>query len=790
MKTSTVNLPAPVDGPVNKHWRSASSLAAPETTPLRKKTKSCFPDNPTATDYLEIRSGNKPNYKRRYFCLKNNFLLSARNPKARKLERVIPLEGTNVSSETKTSLLSFEIITNKKVYYFKCKSENQCRRWTRAIQKASKMELRDIYKIGRTLGISETQSTKVVEAKHRITNNRVAIKIIDKKRCDPQDLQNEVQVLKRIKHECVVQLYDIFETAQYLHLVMELCEGGELFEKLVSIGGGDGPKYTEDQCCKIIHQIARGVKYMHSHGIVHRDLKPENILCKDHTVTQIKVADFGISKVLQGQQTHMKTICGTLSYLAPEVLKGLPYDHTVDYWSIGVIMHLLLSGNPPFEGRGDSQLAQSILSDQPNLDTKDWDHVSKQAKDLVKQLLCKDPKGRGNLDDVLKVTWGQKTTCPSFGLAIKKLRQFVAKGKIRRMSVDAALSGDRFAQTQRAIQGFPNFGARSQLHALGTPNIPPKIDLTGLDDRKENDRKPATDPTHGPLGKGATPAGVHKPRGAPKNLLNSARRAHPPHERPQPSPSPIPPPHDANAEMLLDARHTQTGSRPTPKVDTEKLLAERYPDYPGPNYRPFEGSVESGPPKKTQKSRTPPSRQGSPRHYGSHRHTGSHTTEELPDRRYQPIDWTAQRHPGYQQGRPQAYQPQMHPAPHQANPLYRNLAPPARGLAPAPSPHLAEAKPAPDPATLVPRPLPQAAKRKIRALKVDIPASVNYGTDRRHPPQGNFSRRAVRTPVTGEEQVAPRVDPKNARMPREKKRGGVRRVMEKQRLGRQARDAS
>jgi len=440
------------------------------------KVKSCFPENPTYSGYMYIRSNNVSDYTRRFFCLKHNFLLSAKSPRSRKLERVIPLEGTNVPSETRTSKQSFEVITNKKVYSFRCSTPEKCEIWVRLLEKASTLCLLDMYDIGRTLGISETRATKVVKARHRVSGDYVAIKIIDKNSYDPKVLQTEVNVLKRIKHECVVQLYDIFETSRYLNLVMELCEGGELFEQLVSVGEGG---YDEAWCCNIIHQIARGLKFMHSHGIVHRDLKPENILCVDSSASEVKIADFGISKILRGEQTKLRGICGTLMYLAPEVLKCLPYDERVDTWSLGVIMHLLLTGNPPFWANGNSQLTRQIICNEVDFDGEEWDHVSKPAKNLVRILLSKDPRNRGTLDDVLKLTWREKTNKESFRLARKNLRRHVVKGKLRRMScvVQSSTSSiPRISIGRRSLGEHEEDCANNPEHKTGRRSLTPKAE--------------------------------------------------------------------------------------------------------------------------------------------------------------------------------------------------------------------------------------------------------------------------------------------------------------------------
>ena len=186
-------------------------------------------------------------------------------------------------------------------------------------------------------GTSESQMCKVVAAKHKTTNEDCAIKIVDKRNCESKMLKTEIQILKKLESPYIVNLFDIFETKKYLYIVMEMCLGGE--------------HYTEQDCCLILHQIARGVKYMHEIGIVHRDLKPENILCVHRdSIKRIKLADFGISKIVkqksnkngQSKAVPMHTIVGTLSYTAPEILRGKGYDHTVDVLSIGVIMYILL----------------------------------------------------------------------------------------------------------------------------------------------------------------------------------------------------------------------------------------------------------------------------------------------------------------------------------------------------------------------------------------------------------------------------------------------------------------
>ena len=215
------------------------------------------------------------------------------------------------------------------------------------------------------------------------------------------------------------------------------CEGGELFDQIAEL---DGAHYTEQECCQIMHQIASGVKYMHSMGIIHRDLKPENILCVyPNSITKLKIADFGISKMIKSSKQQMKTLCGTLSYSAPEILRGKGYDKSIDYWSIGVIMYILLCGYPPFWGETESEISHSILKDDVEYDDDDWGHVTKSTKELVEGLLNKNPKKRKNIDDCLKITW-KVSSLHSIAFpkgTRNKFKQTVIKRKLQRQSLSA-----------------------------------------------------------------------------------------------------------------------------------------------------------------------------------------------------------------------------------------------------------------------------------------------------------------------------------------------------------------
>jgi len=370
--------------------------------------KSVFPEHPTISGYLQItkkQANKKPKWKDRFFCLKHNFLLSAPRPDSDKLERVISLDAANIEEYIIDHKHMISIATHRKTYLLRTKNKdlNDHQTWHYHLTTATSLKIEDLYELDEQLGVSATQNTTVRGGTCKTTERRVAIKIVDKRTCDHRLLANEVKILKKLEHPHVVQLYDIFETPDILYLIMERLEGGELFEQLTS--RGEGFHYTEKKVCEIVRQIAHGVRYMHRMGIVHRDLKPENILCTNDSVETVKVADFGISKCLQQKDEFMRTMCGTISYTAPEVIQGKPYGKEVDYWSVGVIMYILLCGYPPFYGESDFDIATSIISRDPDMPDEEWGHVSKKGKEVVKSLLNRDPKKRLSLDQLLDHVW-------------------------------------------------------------------------------------------------------------------------------------------------------------------------------------------------------------------------------------------------------------------------------------------------------------------------------------------------------------------------------------------------
>jgi len=235
------------------------------------------------------------------------------------------------------------------------------------------------------------------------TGEKCAVKVIDKKEAsaeqDERRLQTEITILKRVKHENIVGLKDIYENSDKLYLVMELVTGGELFDKIVEKGS-----YSEKEASDIVRKVLSAVEYLHASGIAHRDLKPENLLLKSEGDTEVMLSDFGLSKI-NGEDTMMQTACGTPYYVAPEVLSATGYGQEVDLWSVGVITYLLLCGFPPFYGESLPEVFEQIMKAEYDFPEPYWNDISKEAKDLIGKLLIVDPKKRYSATQALKHPW-------------------------------------------------------------------------------------------------------------------------------------------------------------------------------------------------------------------------------------------------------------------------------------------------------------------------------------------------------------------------------------------------
>jgi calcium-dependent protein kinase len=244
----------------------------------------------------------------------------------------------------------------------------------------------------------------VKRCRNRTTGQDFACKIIEKKqlrkRADVEDIRREVQILMLLSsHPSVAALVASYEDASAVYLILELCEGGQIFDRLISMGT------INEQCVShIFKQMVQLVDQCHTLGIAHRDVKPENfLLSSDKEDATIKAADFGLSQFFVSGKPF-KSLIGSAYYVAPEVLNR-SYGPKADMWSLGVCLYVMLSGSPPFEGDGEGEIFDNILYREPDLSSNPWPSVSTHAKALVRTLLQKNPERRPDPKSVLRHRW-------------------------------------------------------------------------------------------------------------------------------------------------------------------------------------------------------------------------------------------------------------------------------------------------------------------------------------------------------------------------------------------------
>ncbi|KAJ8008558.1 hypothetical protein DPEC_G00106140 [Dallia pectoralis] len=261
--------------------------------------------------------------------------------------------------------------------------------------------IKDKYRVGKVIG--DGNFAVVKECVERSTGQEFALKIIDKARCCGKEhlIENEVAVLRRVKHPSIIQLIEVDDTPSELYLVMELVKGGDLFDAITS-----STKYTERDASAMVFNLAGAITYLHRIHIVHRDIKPENLLVCEYPdgTKSLKLGDFGLATVVEGP---LYTVCGTPTYVAPEIIAETGYGLKVDIWAAGVITYILLCGFPPFRSENNIQeeLFDQILQGRLEFPSPDWDSISQPAKGLIGQMLQVTVETRFTAEDVLSHPW-------------------------------------------------------------------------------------------------------------------------------------------------------------------------------------------------------------------------------------------------------------------------------------------------------------------------------------------------------------------------------------------------
>jgi serine/threonine protein kinase len=251
------------------------------------------------------------------------------------------------------------------------------------------------YEVEATIGKGNFAVVKL--ARHRITKTEVAIKIVDKRRLDSENLakvHREIQVLKMIKHPHIIKLYQVMETKNMLYLVTEYAPNGEIFDLIAK-----QRRLSEDEAREKFWQIISAVDYLHNFNIVHRDLKAENLLLDANF--QIKLADFGFSNFYSRDDT-LNTFCGSPPYAAPEVFEGKRYfGPEIDIWSLGVVLYVLVCGVLPFEGANLQFLRDRVLSGRIRIPY----FMSTDCENLIRRMLTLDPTKRPTIAQIKRHRW-------------------------------------------------------------------------------------------------------------------------------------------------------------------------------------------------------------------------------------------------------------------------------------------------------------------------------------------------------------------------------------------------
>ncbi|TYH47676.1 hypothetical protein ES332_D10G014700v1 [Gossypium tomentosum] len=297
-------------------------------------------------------------------------------------------------------------------------------------------DIKQYYKLGKELGRGQFGITYLCT--ENSTGNTYACKSILKRKLrskqDREDIKKEVQIMQHLSGQpCIVEFRGAYEDRQSVHLVMELCAGGELFDRIIAEG-----HYSERAAAGIFKSVVNVVHICHFMGVIHRDLKPENFLLSSKDAgAMLKATDFGLSVFIEEGKRY-RDIVGSAYYVAPEILRR-SYGKEVDIWSAGIILYILLSGVPPFWAETEKGIFDAISEGKLDFESQPWPSISETAKDLVRKMLTKDPKKRFTSVQVLEHPWmredGEASDKPIGSAVLSRLKQFRAMNKLKKLAL-------------------------------------------------------------------------------------------------------------------------------------------------------------------------------------------------------------------------------------------------------------------------------------------------------------------------------------------------------------------
>ena len=374
-------------------------------------TASNSPETTQHEGYL-YKLTNNNSLKKVYFKLINKDLFFYKSKDDSNHRGIHSLTGAFLKTNEPTIIhnqkyFPFTILYPNKPRPYYVDSENEYNSWINSLNSALNIKnIFDAFEIKDRIGKGKFGLVRL--GLHKLTNKPYAIKIMSKSTMNSSDLdlvKTEINILKVCQHPNIIKLYNVYDSFNYIYIVMEHCSGGDLFSYIERRHF----KIPEIKVCEIVHKISMALYYLHSHGIIHRDLKPENILMTDNTdYADVKLLDFGLSKIT-GPNDLSNEPYGTLSYVAPEVLREIPYDKKVDIWSLGITTYFLLCGFLPFDDRfSDREIARKTMHEPVPYPDEIFKYISNEAKDFIDKTLKKNPFERPNIENVLEHKWFSK----------------------------------------------------------------------------------------------------------------------------------------------------------------------------------------------------------------------------------------------------------------------------------------------------------------------------------------------------------------------------------------------
>lgn len=272
--------------------------------------------------------------------------------------------------------------------------------------KESTQQLLEVYKIGNIIGTGTYGEVRLVT--HKETGQQRAMKVFRKNipKTQQEKIRNEISILKNLDHPNIIRMFEYFEDSHKIYLIMEKCEGGELYEYILKQNS-----FSEFEAANIIKQLLSALAYLHENLIAHRDIKPENILFEETPLSpSIKLIDFGIAtKFFPG--SFLKEAAGTVYYISPEVISE-KYTEKCDMWSCGVLTYMILCGEPPFDGDSDMDIVKSIQTQSIIFNQPIWLQNSMESRDFILKLLCPE-SFRMTATQALSHTWIANIEIPS-----------------------------------------------------------------------------------------------------------------------------------------------------------------------------------------------------------------------------------------------------------------------------------------------------------------------------------------------------------------------------------------